>query len=638
MTLTIRHATLSSVSDEGVPGEIGPSEWNEGHTIIDSEPIVILATGQSNFVQTPAFTWSPESRARLWNYNHADGNIGTAFVALPSTTINVADKFASEIARLNPTRSVYLINTAMAFSGNTISYWLPGTSSPDEYLQITNNVPAALAAIGASKVDMLLWYQGEAQTPATCEMHQYPADWEIFFGRLLLESWFPRATPVVIFGIAPATISGLISSDIQNGNLQAVVGADPDCRRFIYSGALAAGYWLDTAHLTSAGYDQLGKMAAAAFVYGSTRNALIDPVRATLRPEVIARTTLRNLIVGGDFTTNPWQRGTSFVSAPNGQFTADRWRWTQTGSGVVDVTKAADAPTITQAGVFTQHCLDIAVTTADASIAATDQYFIRQILEGLSTSFLGFGQSNARPITVSFWVKSTKTGTFWLSLRPASGTRSYVASYAINANNIWEYKRVTIAGDVTGTWLYDTGHGISVTWLLAAGSNFVSTANAWSAGNFLAGADPNANAMDTVDNHFKLALVQVEEGVGASPFEVLPQDVVLDRCRRHYRKSFPQATAPAQNVGSTVGATFVVSDVASAVFGTRVEFDTSMRAAPTITTYNPSAANANWRDTTNSADRTVTVSDQSESGFVVTGAAGAAGASNYIHWQASADL
>jgi hypothetical protein len=406
----------------------------------------------------------------------------------------------------------------------------------------------------------------------------------------------------------------------------------------LYSGALAAGYWLDTAHLTSAGYDQLGKMAAAAFVYGSTRNALIDPVRATLRPEVIARTTLRNLIVGGDFTTNPWQRGTSFVSAPNGQFTADRWRWTQTGSGVVDVTKAADAPTITQAGVFTQHCLDIAVTTADASIAATDQYFIRQILEGLSTSFLGFGQSNARPITVSFWVKSTKTGTFWLSLRPASGTRSYVASYAINANNIWEYKRVTIAGDVTGTWLYDTGHGISVTWLLAAGSNFVSTANAWSAGNFLAGADPNANAMDTVDNHFKLALVQVEEGVGASPFEVLPQDVVLDRCRRHYRKSFPQATAPAQNVGSTVGATFVVSDVASAVFGTRVEFDTSMRAAPTITTYNPSAANANWRDTTNSADRTVTVSDQSESGFVVTGAAGAAGASNYIHWQASADL
>ena len=105
MTLTIKHATLSNVPDEGVPGEIGPSEWNEGHTIIDGEPIVILATGQSNFVQTPAFSWSPESRAKIWNYNHADGHVGTAFVPLPSSTINVADKFASEIARRKPARS-----------------------------------------------------------------------------------------------------------------------------------------------------------------------------------------------------------------------------------------------------------------------------------------------------------------------------------------------------------------------------------------------------------------------------------------------------------------------------------------------------------------------------------------------------
>ena len=81
-----------------------------------------------------------------------------------------------------------------------------------------------------------------------------------------------------------------------------------------------------------------------------------------------------------------------------------------------------------------------------------------------------------------------------------------------------------------------------------------------------------------------------------------------------------------------------MSHVASAVFGNRVEFDNNMRGVPTITTYNPSAANANWRDTTNGADRTVTVSDQSESGLVLTGAAGAAAALNYIHWQAAADL
>jgi Carbohydrate esterase, sialic acid-specific acetylesterase len=635
MALTIRHATLSNVPDEGVPGEIGPSEWNEGHTITDGDPIVILATGQSNFVQTPAFTWSPESRAKVWNYNHTDGNIGTAFVALASTTINVADKFASEVARLNPTRTVYLINAATALSGNTIKRWLPGATGIDNYLQITNNVPVALAAIGATKIDLLIWWQGEAQT---ADFYDYPIDWETFYNRLVLESWFPRATPMIIFGIAPTTISGSIYTDITNGKLQEVVRADPDCRRFVYTGSLAASFWQGGFHLNGSGYDQVGKMAAAEFVYGSTRNAMIDPVQGSIRAEVI-RPVQRNLITAGDFTTNPWQRGTTFTGAANGSFSADRWKLAMAGAGVVDIAKTADAPTIAQAGVFTQHCLDVAVTTADASMDATDQYFVRQIVEGLNTAFLGFGQSNARRITVSFWVKSAKTGLHWLSLRNNAGDRSYPTSYTVNAANTWERKVITIPGDVTGTWLYTTSSGIMITWALGMGSNFFlgATPDAWNAGNFLA-AGTSVNVMDTIGNHFKLALVQVEEGVGASPFEQLQQDVILDRCRRYYRKSFAQATAPAQNVGTNVGAAFAVSHAASAVFGTRVEFDSNMRAGATITTYNPAAANPNWRDVTNGADRTVTVGDQSESGFTITGAAGAAAASNYIHWQASADL
>ena len=532
MGLTIRHATQSNVADEGVAGEIGPTEWNEGHTIADGEPIVILATGQSNFVQTPAFAWSPESRARLWNYNHTDGNIGTAFVALPSTTINVTDKFASEVARLNPTRSVYLINTATAVSGNRITRWLPGWTVIDNTCRL--------------RTTSRLRWRRSAQSRSTCccggrarhrsrISYQYPTDWETFHGRLLLETWFPRATPVIIFGLAPTTISGSIFTDIMNGQLQRVVRADPDCRRFVYTGSLAASFWLDTFHLSGSGYDQLGKMAGAEFVYGPTRTALIDPLRGVLRAEVLGRPALRNLAIGGDFTTNPWQRGSTFTSVPNATFVADRYRWTQTGAGVIDLTKTADAPTIAQAGMFTQHCLDIAVTTADASIAATDQYHIRQGIEGLNAAFLGFGQSNARPITISFWVKSTKIGTFWIAVRNNNGDRSYVTSYAINTADTWEYKQVTIPGDTTGTWLYDNGVGLFVTWVLTVGSNFISTANTWLAGNFMAGGTP-ANAMDTIGNRFKLALAQIEEGVGASPFEALPQDVVLDRCRRYLPK------------------------------------------------------------------------------------------------------
>jgi hypothetical protein len=287
--------------------------------------------------------------------------------------------------------------------------------------------------------------------------------------------------------------------------------------------------------------------------------------------------------------------------------------------------------------MFTQHCLDIVATTADASIAANDVYVVLQRIEGLSSSFLGFGQLSARRITVSFWVKSSKTGTFYVTARNNSNNRTYTTAYTINAADTWEFKSFSIPGDTSGTWLYTNGVGLSLTWTLAAGSNFQGTADTWNASNVL-GTSSQANALDTIGNHFKLALVQVEEGVGASPFEQLPQDVVLDRCRRYYRKSFALATAPAQNVGSNVGAAFAVSHVASAVFGGRVEFDTNMRAAPTITTYNPNVANANWRDITNGADRTVTVADASESGFNVTGAAGAAAALNYIHWQAVSEL
>jgi hypothetical protein len=92
MTLTIKHATLSNVPDEGVPGEIGPSEWNQAHSITGADPIIILATGQSNFTRTPAFTWGPADNCFVWNWDGVDGHVGTAFVAIDATVMNVARK------------------------------------------------------------------------------------------------------------------------------------------------------------------------------------------------------------------------------------------------------------------------------------------------------------------------------------------------------------------------------------------------------------------------------------------------------------------------------------------------------------------------------------------------------------------
>jgi hypothetical protein len=152
--------------------------------------------------------------------------------------------------------------------------------------------------------------------------------------------------------------------------------------------------------------------------------------------------------------------------------------------------------------MFTQHCLDIVATTADASIAANDVYVVLQRIEGLSSSFLGFGQLSARRITVSFWVKSSKTGTFYVTARNNSNNRTYTTAYTINAADTWEFKSFSIPGDTSGTWLYTNGVGLSLTWTLAAGSNFQGTADTWNASNVL-GTSSQANALDTIGNHFQ---------------------------------------------------------------------------------------------------------------------------------------
>jgi hypothetical protein len=633
MTLTIKHATLSNVPDEGVPGEIGPSEWNEGHTITDNDPLVFLVTGQSELEDQWSFSWSPQANALVWNWDFVDGHVGSAFNALSSTTIRIAEAFASEVARHYPTRKVYVLNIAK--SSQDISHWMSGASAPDMFQNILNNVVPALALLGKTTIDGLLWYQGVSQTSTP---YSYAADFESAQTRFRAQSWFPRTTPVIVFGIAPARIAGstFFRDEATNARLQEAVRADPGCRRFVDTSTLDSSFWDATVHPNGPGSFTCGAMAAEQYVHGPSSTAFIDQASGFLRPKLLGRPAFRNLIIGGDLTTNPWQRATTFTSVPNNTYTADHFVWVMVGTGVVDIAKSADAPTIAQAGMYTQHCLDVSVTTADASIAASDAYLIGQRIEGLNAGFLGFGQTGARPITISFLVKSSVTGRYYVAVRNSSNNRSYVAPYTINAADTWEFKTIIVPGDTTGTWLNTNGVGIRIDWTLAAGANFQSAADIWNGANVLCAAD-QVNAVGTNGNHFKLALVQVEEGLSPSAFEQLPTSVVLERCQRYARKSFDLATAPAQNVGSVVGAAFAVSHVAAAVFGTRVQIE-RMRATPTVTTYNPSAANANWRDTTNGADRTVTVGDQSECGFTLTGAAGAAAASNYIHWLATAEL
>lgn len=300
---------------------------------------------------------------------------------------------------------------------------------------------------------------------------------------------------------------------------------------------------------------------------------------------IAADTTMlseRNKVFGGDFTTNPWQRGTSFVGLTTAAtYTADRFAWNNTSAAVVTITKTADAPTAAQAGVFTQHCLHVDVTTADAAEAAGDVTYIRQKIEGLNSASFGFGQAGTRYVTLSFWHKHTKTGTYCVTLFNSAINRSYVSEYTQDVTDTWEKATITIQVDTTGTWLYDTGIGLQIAFCMFSGSTFETTAGAWAAGLFFATSN-QVNAMDNVANNCKFALIQLEAGQVATPFETRSFGQELALCQRYYYRHFPNVNA-AQLVPSTYSFSTTVAHGST-------PFPVSMRAAPTALEQSGTAA------------------------------------------------
>lgn len=481
------------------------------------DPIVILCMGQSNFVQRPSYTWSPAANVLAWNWDDTDGTVGTAFVAVPGTTINMPERIASVVADLYPTRQVYVIG--IAIGSQSIAHWMSGTGAPDMYENTVDNVVPALAAIGVSKIDEVYWWQGEdpSTTPET-----YVADFTTVMNRFRALSWFPASTPITIFSLAPTTISGDIYTDRQNAALQAVVRDEPDLRRFVYTGQLPAAAWADTHHPSGVGMHDMGRMGAEARHKGDPHQPLLNPVTHIQNNGSMGRPANRNLVRGGDFTVNPWRYGTTFTGAANGATVLDNWTYVSSGAGVVDVLKTADAPTVAQAGIFTQHCIHVDVTTADASIASSDYYGLQTTVSGLDASFLGLGQTGAKSLVISFWVKHTVTGNYFVAIENSAQNRSNPSQYTVYAADTWEKKYVVIAGDTSGTWLYTSGVGLRAFFTIASGDTYLFTPDVWTAGDVRVGNATRANGMSSSSNNFKLALVQIEEGLYPSAFDRQP--------------------------------------------------------------------------------------------------------------------
>jgi len=346
-------------------------------------------------------------------------------------------------------------------------------------------------------------------------------------------------------------------------------------------------------------------------------------------------TSIQNPIING--TMEVWQRGTTFAAAADGQFAADRFHWKQVGAGVVTLRQSTTVPSVAQAGVLLNYSLEVDVTTADAAIGAADTYSVRHKIEG--GNWRHFAQ---REITVSFWVSSTKTGVHSFAIRNSGTDRYYIAEYTVDVADTPEHKTITIGSSpAAGTWNYTTGIGAELIWTLAAGSNFHGTVGAWTAGALYASAS-QVNGLDSNSNFFRITGVKMEIGGSATALQYIPFVAEYEQCKRYYQKSFAYDVAPVQNVGSAASCEIWYSPyTATTANAFVVPLKPAMIDAPSVTTYNPFAANAHPRNASDAADDAISTLVSNARQLILNfgpNAANTAGDFHYLHWTADDEL
>jgi hypothetical protein len=277
---------------------------------------------------------------------------------------------------------------------------------------------------------------------------------------------------------------------------------------------------------------------------------------------------MKNRIINGDMRIDQRNAGasSSWASSTLG-YSLDRLYTENYTNGAMTVQQVSDAP----AG-FTNSA-KVTVTTASGALGSTQDAYIGQRIEGYNFSDLAFGTASAQTTTLSFWVKSSLTGTFGGSYNNSAWTRNYAFTYTINSANTWEYKTVVVPGDTSGTWLTTNGIGLKVIFSLAAGTSYTGTSGSWTATLLLQGTG-STNLMGTLNATLQITGVQLEKGSTATQFDYRPYGTELAMCQRYFYKL--------GGTGSLTRLGAAHYEDSTAVRGT-IPFPVTMRAIPTGT-------------------------------------------------------
>jgi len=261
----------------------------------------------------------------------------------------------------------------------------------------------------------------------------------------------------------------------------------------------------------------------------------------------------KNRIINGAMVIDQRNAGASIGTASSTSiYTLDRWLAIFSQNSKFTIQQ--NAGSVTPPVGFNNY---LGITTTTAYSGSGDIFSLDQRIEGYNFADLNWGTANAKTVTLSFWVRSSLTGTFGGALRNSNGTRSYPFTYTISVANTWEYKTITIEGDTSGTWVGATnGIGVIVILNLGSGSTWAGTADAWASADYRT-ATGATSVIATNGATLYITGVQLEVGSTATSFDYRPYGTELSLCYRYFQSMF-NATAngcPTDSFTQATGAT-----------------------------------------------------------------------------------
>lgn len=415
--------------------------------------------------------------------------------------------------------------------------------------------------------------------------------------------------------------------------------------------ALYAGFGVTVAALALLGVPKLRAQITLPLIYGTGQPAAGDyiltipggqpsaqsfyatlsGITAAIRGTIGPADWTNNIIENGDFLIDQQYAGTSQTVQTSLTRSMDRWFsiYTVSSSG-------GSAPTTQQVAVSSGLTIPVdelkftASGTKTTSATAGMITYTQQTIEGSDVEDLNWGQTTGgTPVTVSLWLKSSLASTnIGVALKGASTVQSYVNNCALSSvAATWTFCSFTIPAPTTGTWTNTLGNaGPVLTIAYQCGTTFqTSSPNSWQTGGPFYCTSAQSQLLATASDTLEIALVKMQRGSTATPFAVVPAAVDLTLLQRYLRTSFPLGTQPAQNGGLAGAQCMNAASATSGANSLMITLQPPLYAAPTITTYDPSASDANWRDVTGSAGVTVSVDPataKGTTGFEITTGAG----------------